>query len=102
TMLLGMLVNSLRGMYICVPRSMVQAAGMYNTIFQCDEPALIIECLNGYRLKEKLPDNMDSFTVPLGIAEVLREGEDVTLVTYGSCIRIAQDAIRQLEDVGIS
>ena len=99
---LGMLVNSLRGMYLCVPRNMTQAAGMYNTLFQSDEPGLIIECLNGYRLKEKLPDNVGDFTVPLGIPEVLKEGDDVTLVTYGSCIRIAEEAIQQLEEVGIS
>ncbi len=99
---LGMLVNSLRGMYLCVPRNMTQAAGMYNTLFQSDEPGLVIECLNGYRLKEKLPDNISEFTVPLGIPEILKEGNDVTLVTYGSCIRIAEEAIQQLEEVGIS
>jgi 2-oxoisovalerate dehydrogenase E1 component len=99
---LGMLVNSLRGMYLCVPRNMTQAAGMYNTLFQSDEPGLIIECLNGYRLKEKLPDNINEFTVPFGIPDILKEGDDVTLVTYGSCIRIAEEAIQQLEEVGIS
>ncbi|MES2622055.1 MAG: thiamine pyrophosphate-dependent enzyme [Bacteroidota bacterium] len=99
---LGMLVNSLRGMYLCVPRNMTQAAGMYNTLFQSDEPGLVIECLNGYRLKERLPDNINEFTVPLGISEVLIEGDDVTLVTYGSCIRIAEEAMQQLEEVGIS
>ncbi len=99
---MGMLVNSLRGIYICVPRNMTQAAGMYNTLFQSDEPALIIECLNGYRLKEKLPDNIAEFTVPLGIPEVLKEGSDITLVTYGSCVRIAEEAVQQLEEVGIS
>jgi len=81
---------------------MVQAAGMYNTMLQSDDPAVIVECLNGYRLKERLPDNIDTFTVPLGVPEVLQEGSDVTLVTYGSTIRIAQDAMKQLEDVGIS
>jgi 2-oxoisovalerate dehydrogenase E1 component len=85
-----------------VPRNMTQAAGMYNTLFQSDEPALIIECLNGYRLKERLPDNIAEFTVPLGIPEVLKEGEDITLVTYGSCIRIAEEAMQQLEEAGIS
>ncbi len=99
---MGMIINSLRGMYVCVPRNMVQAAGMYNTLLQSDEPALVIECLNGYRLKERLPDNVGEFTVPLGMPEVLREGSDVTLVTYGSCIRIAEEAIAQLEEVGIS
>lgn len=99
---MGMIINSLRGMHVCVPRNMVQAAGMYNTMLQSDEPALIVECLNGYRLKERMPDNIDTFTVPLGIPEVLQEGSDVTLVTYGSTIRIAQDAIKLLEEVGIS
>ena len=99
---MGMIINSLRGMHICVPRNMVQAAGMYNTMLQSDDPAVIVECLNGYRLKERMPDNIDSFTVPLGVPEVLQEGSDVTLVTYGSTIRIAQDAMKQLEEVGIS
>jgi pyruvate/2-oxoglutarate/acetoin dehydrogenase E1 component len=99
---MGMIINSLRGMYVCVPRNMVQAAGMYNTLLQSDEPALVIECLNGYRLKETMPDNLESFTVPLGVPEVLQEGEDVTLVTYGSCVRIAQEAIQQLIKKGIS
>jgi pyruvate/2-oxoglutarate/acetoin dehydrogenase E1 component/TPP-dependent pyruvate/acetoin dehydrogenase alpha subunit len=99
---MGMIVNSLRGMYVCVPRNMVQAAGMYNTLLQSDEPALVIECLNGYRLKEQLPDNISEFTVPLGVPEILTEGNDVTLVTYGSCVRIAQEAMQQLAEVGIS
>lgn len=99
---MGMIINSLRGMYICVPRNMVQAAGMYRTLLQSDEPGLVIECLNGYRLKEKLPLNFEAYTVPMGIPEILEEGEDVTLVTYGSCIRIAQEAIAKLKTVGIS
>jgi len=99
---MGMIINSLRGIHVCVPRNMVQAAGIYNTMLQSDEPALIIECLNGYRLKERMPDNIESFTVTLGVPEVLQEGSDVTLVTYGSTIRIAQDAMKQLEEVGIS
>lgn len=99
---LGMIINSLRGMYVCVPRNMVQAAGMYNTLLQGDEPALVIECLNGYRLKEVLPDNISEFTIPLGQPEVLHEGDDVTLVTYGSCVRIAQEAMEQLSKVGIN
>ncbi len=94
---MGMLVNALRGMYICVPRNMVQAAGMYNTLMKANEPGLVVECLNGYRLKEKCPDNLDEFTVALGMPEVLQEGTDVTLVTYGSCVRIAQEAIGLLE-----
>jgi pyruvate/2-oxoglutarate/acetoin dehydrogenase E1 component len=99
---MGMIINSIRGMYVCVPRNMTQAAGMYNTLLQSDEPALIVECLNGYRLKERLPDNIGEFTVPLGIPETLIEGDDVTLVTYGSCTRVAEDAIKQLKEVGIS
>lgn len=99
---MGMIINSLRGMYVCVPRNMVQAAGMYNTLLQSDEPALIIECLNGYRLKEQLPDNIVEFTVPLGIPEVVKQGDDVTIVTYGSSVRIAEEAIQQLEEAGIS
>jgi len=99
---MGMVINSLRGIYVCVPRNMVQAAGMYNTLLQSDEPALVIECLNGYRLKEQLPDNIGEFTVPLGVPEVLKQGDDVTIVTYGSCVRIAEEAIEQLEEAGIS
>jgi pyruvate/2-oxoglutarate/acetoin dehydrogenase E1 component/TPP-dependent pyruvate/acetoin dehydrogenase alpha subunit len=98
---LGMLINSLRGMYIMVPRNMTQAVGFYNTMVQSDDPGLIIECLNGYRLKEKLPSNIGEYTVPLGVPEVLKEGEDITLVTYGSCIRVAQEGIKQLEIAGI-
>ena len=99
---MGMIINSLRGMYICVPRNMTQAAGMYNTLLQSDDPALVIECLNGYRLKETMPDNIGSFTVPLGSPEVLLEGSDITLVTYGSCVRVAEAAIKMLSKVGIS
>lgn len=99
---MGMILHSLRGMYVCTPRNMTQAAGMYNTLLQSDEPGLIIECLNGYRLKEKLPDNVGEYTTPLGKVELLAEGDDVTLVTYGSCVRIAQEAIKQLHEVNIS
>lgn len=99
---LGMIINSLRGIYVCVPRNMVQAAGFYNTLLQGDDPGLVIESLNGYRLKEKLPDNMGAYTIPLGVPEVLVEGTDVTLVTYGSCVRIAQKAIELLAKDGIS
>ncbi len=99
---IGMAINALRGMYVLMPRNMVQAAGMYNTMLQSADPAIIVECLNGYRLKEKVPANLAEFTVPLGVPEVLREGEDVTLVTYGSCCRVAEDAANQLEEVGIS
>ncbi|WP_246269319.1 alpha-ketoacid dehydrogenase subunit alpha/beta [Chitinophaga oryzae] len=99
---MGMIINSLRGLNVCVPRNMVQAAGMYNTLLQANEPALVIESLNGYRLKEKLPSNLDTFTVPMGIPEVLKEGADVTLVTYGSMTRIVEEAIVTLEELGIS
>ena len=98
---MGMLVNTLRGMHVCVPRNMVQAAGMYNTLLQSDEPAIVVECLNGYRLKERMPDNIGEYTVPLGSPDILREGTDLTLVTYGSCVRIAEEACRVLEGMGI-
>jgi len=99
---LSMVINSIRGVYVCVPRNMTQAAGFYNTLLEADDPALVIEPLNGYRLKEKRPENMGEFRVPLGIPEILREGSDVTLVTYGSCVRIAQEAVDQLWEFGIS
>jgi pyruvate/2-oxoglutarate/acetoin dehydrogenase E1 component/TPP-dependent pyruvate/acetoin dehydrogenase alpha subunit len=99
---MGMIINSLRGLHICVPRNMVQAAGMYNTLLDGNDPALVIECLNGYRLKEKLPSNLLECRVPLGIPEVILEGNDVTVVSYGSMLRIIQDAARVLEDQGIS
>ena len=99
---LQMVLGALRGMHVCVPRNMTQAAGFYNLLLRGDEPALIIECLNGYRLKEKMPNNPGEFTVPLGVPEILIEGEDITLVTYGSCVRIAQDAINDLVSLGIS
>jgi pyruvate/2-oxoglutarate/acetoin dehydrogenase E1 component len=99
---MGMMINSLRGMCILTPRNMTQAAGMYNTMLLSDEPAIIVECLNGYRLKEQLPDNIGTFTVPVGIPETLQEGTDVTLVTYGSCVRVAQEGMKMLEKMGIS
>jgi pyruvate/2-oxoglutarate/acetoin dehydrogenase E1 component/TPP-dependent pyruvate/acetoin dehydrogenase alpha subunit len=99
---MGMIINSLRGMYVCVPRNMVQAAGMYNTLLQANDPAIVVECLNGYRLKEKLPANLSEFTVPLGIPEILKEGNDVTIVSYGSVLRIIQEAATRLEGQGIS
>ena len=99
---MGMLLGSLRGIYILVPRNMVQAAGMYNTMLQSDDPALMVECLNGYRIKEEMPDNLSSFTVPLGKPEIIEEGQDLTLVTYGSNVRIAQSALRMLKEEGIS
>ena len=99
---MGMILNSLRGLHICVPRNMVQAAGMYNTLLEGADPALMIECLNGYRLKEKLPSNLLEFKVPLGVPEVIREGEDITIVSYGATLRIANEAAQTLETQGIS
>jgi len=99
---MGMIINSLRGMYVCVPRNMTQAAGMYNTLLQSNDPGIIIECLNGYRLKEKLPGNLLAYTVPLGKPEVVREGEDITIVSYGSTLRIVEEAAAMLSGNGIS
>jgi pyruvate/2-oxoglutarate/acetoin dehydrogenase E1 component len=98
---MGMLLHSLRGIYICVPRNMTQAAGMYNTLLHSDDPGLVIECLNAYRLKETLPDNIHEFTVPLGKIEILEPGNDITLVTYGSCVRVAQKATEKLKKLNI-
>ena len=94
---MGMMLNTLRGMHICVPRNMVQAIGMYNTLLAGNDPAIMVECLNGYRLKEKLPSNLLNYYVPLGIPEVVREGTDITLVSYGSTLRIVQEAAAKLE-----
>jgi pyruvate/2-oxoglutarate/acetoin dehydrogenase E1 component/TPP-dependent pyruvate/acetoin dehydrogenase alpha subunit len=99
---MGMIINSLRGMYVCVPRNMTQAVGMYNTLLRSNDPGLMIECLNGYRLKEKLPSNLLEFTVSLGVPEVIKEGTDVTIVSYGSTLRIVQDAVNMLEVQDIS
>ncbi|HNN30707.1 MAG TPA: transketolase C-terminal domain-containing protein, partial [Chitinophagaceae bacterium] len=93
---MGMIINALRGMYVCVPRNMVQAVGMYNTLLQSNDPGLIIECLNGYRLKEKLPANLLECTVPLGVPEIIKEGNDITIVSYGSTLRIIQEAAERL------
>ncbi len=98
---MSMLIGSLRGMYIMCPRDMVQAAGFYNTMLQSDDPGLIIECLNGYRLREKLPKNIAEYTVPLGVPEILVEGTDITVVTYGSCIRPAMEAVTLLHEYDI-
>ncbi len=94
---MGMAINSLRGMYVCVPRNMTQAVGMYNTLLKSNDPGIIIECLNGYRLKEKLISNLLQFTVPLGMPEVIRKGSDITIVSYGSILRIIQEAADSLE-----
>jgi len=99
---MGMVINALRGMYVCVPRNMTQAVGMYNTLLRSNDPGLVIECLNGYRLKEKLPTNLTEFTVPLGKPEIIREGTDITVVSYGSTLRIIQEAAQLLEMKGIS
>ncbi len=99
---MGMIINSLRGMHVCVPRNMTQAAGMYNTLLQAQDPGLVIECLNGYRLKESLPNNLQAFTVPLGVPEVILEGTDLTIVSYGSTLRIIQEAAQYLMAQGIS
>ncbi|MBL7863973.1 MAG: transketolase [Cyclobacteriaceae bacterium] len=99
---MGMILGSLRGIHVLVPRDMTQAAGFYNTMLQSDDPALIVECLNGYRLKETLPQNIGDFTVPLGTPEILREGNDVTVVTYGSMCRIAVEAAEELDKLGVS
>ncbi len=99
---MGMLLNSLKGMHLCVPRNMVQAAGMYNTLLQSDDPAIVIEVLNGYRIKERRPDNLGEFTVPLGKAEIMREGEDCTVVSYGATLWIVMEAAKFLKDYGVS
>jgi pyruvate/2-oxoglutarate/acetoin dehydrogenase E1 component/TPP-dependent pyruvate/acetoin dehydrogenase alpha subunit len=99
---MGMIINSLRGIHICVPRNMVQAVGMYNTLFQGTDPGLVIECLNGYRLKESVPNNLTSFTIPLGMPEILRQGDDITIVSYGSMLRIIAEAADRLALMGIS
>ena len=99
---MGTVINSFRGVHVCVPRDMTRAAGFYNTILRSDEPALIIERLNAYRLKERLPENLSDVCVPLGVPEILTEGNDITIVTYGACIDIARDAISKLNRVNIS
>jgi pyruvate/2-oxoglutarate/acetoin dehydrogenase E1 component/TPP-dependent pyruvate/acetoin dehydrogenase alpha subunit len=99
---MGMLINALRGMHVCVPRNMVQAVGMYNTLLQGNDPAIVIECLNGYRLKERLPNNPGDFRVPLGVPEIVQEGEDITIVSYGSTLRVVQEAAHHLKEKHIS
>jgi 2-oxoisovalerate dehydrogenase E1 component len=99
---IGMMLQSLRGIYILTPRNMTQAAGFYNTMLKSDDTAIIVECLNGYRLKERIPDNIGTFNVPLGVPEVLKEGSDVTIVTYGSMCRVVMEAAEDLEQFGIS
>jgi pyruvate/2-oxoglutarate/acetoin dehydrogenase E1 component/TPP-dependent pyruvate/acetoin dehydrogenase alpha subunit len=98
---MGMIVNALRGMYICVPRNMTKAAGFYNTLLSSDDPALVIEPLNGYRTKEKMPENIGEFNEPLGIPEIVKEGADLTLVSYGSTFNLCEVAAKQLLELGI-
>jgi len=91
----------IRGIHVLVPRNMTKAAGFYNTLLDSDEPALVVECLNGYRLKEKLPNNIGEFKTPIGIVETVREGDDITLVSYGSTLRLVEQAAKELVEVGI-
>ena len=99
---MGMIINAIRGMHVLVPRSMTKAAGFYNTLLKTDEPALIVECLNGYRLKEKMPSNLGEFTTPIGEVEVIKEGKDITVLSYGSTLRIVEQAAKELEEMNIS
>lgn len=99
---MGMIINGVRGMHVCVPRNLTDAAGMYNTLLQGDDPALVVEPLNAYRLKEDLPENLGEFTVPLGIPNVISEGTDITIVSYGSTCNICEEVLPELEEVGIS
>jgi pyruvate/2-oxoglutarate/acetoin dehydrogenase E1 component/TPP-dependent pyruvate/acetoin dehydrogenase alpha subunit len=99
---MGMIINALRGMYVCVPRNMTQAVGMYNTLLESNDPALMIECLNGYRLKEKLPANLIAYRLPLGTPEIIKEGTDISIISYGSTLRIIEEATEVLEKMEIS
>jgi pyruvate/2-oxoglutarate/acetoin dehydrogenase E1 component/TPP-dependent pyruvate/acetoin dehydrogenase alpha subunit len=98
---MGMIINALRGIHVLVPRNMTKAAGFYNTLLETDEPALIVECLNGYRLKEKMPVNLGEFKTPVGVVETIREGKDITLVSYGSTLRLVEQAAKELAEAGI-
>ena len=98
---MGMIINALRGMHVLVPRNMTKAAGFYNTLLKSDEPALLIECLNGYRLKEKLPNNLGELQTPIGVVETIRQGSDLTIVSYGSTLRLVEQAANELAEVGI-
>lgn len=99
---MGGILHLVRGIHVLVPRNMTKAAGFYNTLLESDEPGLIIESLNGYRLKEKMPNNLGEFKTPIGVIETLIEGEDITLISYGSTMRLVQQAARELQEVGIS
>lgn len=98
---MGMIINALRGINVLVPRNMTKAAGFYNTLMEADEPALVVECLNGYRLKEKMPANLGEFKTPIGVTETLKEGKDITLVSYGSTLRLVEQAAKELQEIGI-
>jgi pyruvate/2-oxoglutarate/acetoin dehydrogenase E1 component len=98
---MGMIVNALRGIHVLVPRNMTKAAGFYNTLLATDEPALVIECLNGYRLKEKMPLNLGEFKTPIGVVETIKEGKDITVVSYGSTLRLVEQAAKELLEIGI-
>ena len=98
---MGMIINAIRGIHVLVPRNMTKAAGFYNTLLECDEPALVIECLNGYRLKEKKPTNYGEFKTPIGVVETMKQGIDITLVSYGSTLRLVEQAAQELLEVGI-
>lgn len=98
---MGMIINAIRGIHVLVPRNMTKAAGFYNTLLETDEPALVIECLNGYRLKEKMPTNIGEFKTPIGVVETLKEGKDITLVSYGSTLRLVEQAAKELLEIGI-
>lgn len=98
---MGMIINAIRGIHVLVPRNMTKAAGFYNTLLETDEPALVVECLNGYRLKEKMPANMGEFKTPIGVVETIKEGSDITLVSYGSTLRLVEQAAKELMEIGI-
>jgi pyruvate/2-oxoglutarate/acetoin dehydrogenase E1 component/TPP-dependent pyruvate/acetoin dehydrogenase alpha subunit len=99
---MGMITSSMRGVYLCVPRNFVQAAGMYNTLLKSDDPGIVVECLNAYRLKESVPENLADITIPLGVPEILHQGSDITLVTYGACVRVCEEAIKLANENKIS
>ncbi len=99
---MGMIINAVRGIHVLVPRNMTKAAGFYNTLLETDEPALVIECLNGYRLKEKMPTNLGAFKTPIGVVETIKTGTDITLVGYGSTLRLIEQAANELESIGIN
>lgn len=99
---MGMIINAIRGIHVLVPRNMTKAAGFYNTLLQTDEPALVVECLNGYRLKEKMPTNLGEFKTPIGVVETIKEGTDLTIVSYGSTLRLIEQAAKELQEVGIN